>query len=210
MTGHVSTWHDATILHTQILLILSLRRGCKVLAGCWLFFLNTNSSYNPMSPSKQNEEPGALLLSSAHRKNSPSLRAPSYVLEKGYHIWAIHFCDQSWGLADSARNSENTEKWEQFATGCNMYSHFSLFLEHHLSPKSQGWVILRFSLAPNMWCLYQQQPIPQTSTRCPTSPFTSDGNPWSYCRFCRLRAQDCPQFRCQPCYPESPLIWQYV
>lgn len=103
--GHVSTWHDATILHTQILLILSLRRGCKVLAGCWLFFLNTNSSYNPMSPSKQNEEPGALLLSSAHRKNSPSLLAPSYVLEKGYHIGAIHFCDQSWGLADSARNS---------------------------------------------------------------------------------------------------------
>ena len=41
-----------------------------------------------------------------------------------------------------------------------------------------------------MWCLYQQQPIPQTSTRCPTSPFTSEGNQWSYCRFCRLRAQE--------------------
>ena len=78
----------------------------------------------------------------------------------------------------------------RIVSGCNVNIHYSPFLEHYLSPKSQGRVVLCFSLTPNMWSLYQQHPIPQTPTRCSTSPFTSDGNPWSYCRFCRLRAEN--------------------
>ena len=72
----------------------------------------------------------------------------------------------------------------RLVSGCNVYFHCSPFLEHHLSPKSQGRVVLGFSLTPNMWCLYQQHPIPQTPTGYATSPW------WSYCRFCRLRAQN--------------------
>ena len=86
--------------------------------------------------------------------------------------------------------SQELWKYIQLRTvsGCNVNIHYSPFLEHYLSPKSQGRVILCFSLTPNMWSLYQQHPIPQTPTGCSTSPFTSDGNRWSYCRFWRLGA----------------------
>ena len=88
--------------------------------------------------------------------------------------------------------SQELWKYRQLRTvsGCNVNIHYSPFLEHHLSPKWQGTVILYFSPTPNMWCLYQQHSIPQTPTGCVTSPFTSDRNQWSYCRFCRLRAEN--------------------
>jgi len=40
--------------------------------------------------------------------------------------------------------SQELWKYREVRTvsGCNMYSHFSLFLEHHLSPRSQGRVSL--------------------------------------------------------------------
>lgn len=58
-----------------------------------------------MPPSKQNEQPGALLLSSAHREDFPSLLASSYVPERGYHIAAVHFCDHIRELSDYISNS---------------------------------------------------------------------------------------------------------
>ena len=54
----------------------------------------------------------------------------------------------------------------RLVSGCNVYFHCSPFLEHHLSPKSQGRVVLGFSLTPNMWCRYQQHPTPQTPRVC--------------------------------------------
>lgn len=91
--------------------------------------------------------------------------------------------------------SQELWKYRQLRTvsGFNVNIHYSPFLEHHLSPKSQGTVILGFPLTPNTWCLCQQHSVPQTATGCATSPFTCDGNWWSYCRFCRLRAENSVQ-----------------
>lgn len=99
-------------------------------------------------------------------------------------------------LPGSARNSENTDTWKQFLDLVS-YFHYSPFWSITRGFKSQGKLSLDFSLAPNVWCLYQEQPIFQIPTGIQQVNLLLIQKLWNYCRFFRLRAPNCPQVRSQ-------------
>lgn len=94
------------------------------------------------------------------------------------------------------RNSENTDS-RGTVSGCNVNIHYSHFGASIWAPKSQGTVILGFPLTPNTWCSPNSaifRSSPNSHWVCATSPFTCDGNWWSYRRFCSWGLKT--QFRC--------------
>lgn len=91
-------------LHTtQILLILSLRKRTQSPCRLLTVFLEHRCLIVPcLLPNKAGTSCTALKFCT--RKEFSLTTGPQLCPRKGYHTGAIHFCDQSWGLADSASN----------------------------------------------------------------------------------------------------------
>ena len=109
-------------------------------------------------------------------------------------------------LSYSARNSENTDNWHEFL-GSVSYFHYSPVPGLTWAPKHRGeWIGI--PLAPNMWCSSNNIQFSKHSLGVQKANLLLIQNLGSSYRFSRLRAQNCPQLRCQPHGLESLMIWQ--